>query len=133
MTLVQLRHLLSLARTGSFSKSAGAMFITQPALSRSIRALLRALETELGQPLSDRIGRHSELTPFGRDALERARELVLAADAPRERGRLAGDGQEGVLRIGMGSGPGAMLMTPLLLKLALERPRLRVEVARADT
>jgi DNA-binding transcriptional LysR family regulator len=103
MTLVQLRHLLSLARTGSFSKSAGVLFITQPALSRSIRAL----ETELGQPLFDRIGRHSELTPFGRDALERARELVLAADELRERGRLAGDGQEGVLRIGMGSGPGA--------------------------
>jgi DNA-binding transcriptional LysR family regulator len=129
MTLVQLRHLLSLARTGSFSKSAGALFITQPALSRSIRAL----ETELGQPLFDRISRHSELTPFGRDALERARELVLAADELRERGRLAVDGQEGVLRIGMGSGPGAMLMTPLLLKMAQERPRLRVEIARADT
>jgi DNA-binding transcriptional LysR family regulator len=103
LTLVQLRHLLSLARTGSFSKSAGVLFITQPALSRSIRAL----ETELGQPRFDRIGRHSELTPFGRDALERARELVLAADELRERGRLAGDGQEGMLRIGMGSGPGA--------------------------
>ena len=129
MTLVQLRHLISLARTGSFSKSAAALFLTQPALSRSIRAL----ETELGQPLLDRIGRHSELTPFGRDAVERARELVLAADDLRESGRLAGDGDEGVLRIGMGSGPGAMLMTPLLLKMAQERPRMRVEIARAGT
>ena len=129
MTLVQLRHLISLARTGSFSKSAAASFLTQPALSRSIRAL----EAELGQPLFDRIGRHSELTPFGRDAVERARELVLAADDLRDSGRLAGDGQEGVLRIGMGSGPGAMLMTPLLLKMAQERPRLRVEIARAGT
>ena len=129
MTLVQLRHLISLARTGSFSQSAAALFLTQPALSRSIRAL----ETELGQPLFDRIGRHSELTPFGRDAVERARELVLAADDLRDSGRLAGDGQEGMLRIGMGSGPGAMLMTPLLLKMARERPRLRVEVARAST
>ena len=129
MTLVQLRHLISLARTGSFSQSATALFLTQPALSRSIRAL----EAELGQPLFDRVGRHSELTPFGREAVERARELVLAADDLRESGRLAGDGQEGVLRIGMGSGPGAMLMTPLLLKMAQERPRLRVEIARAGT
>lgn len=129
MTLVQLRHLVSLARTGSFSKSAAALFLTQPALSRSIRAL----EAELGQPLFDRIGRHSELTPFGRDAVERARELVLAADDLRDSGRLAGDGQEGVLRMGMGSGPGAMLMTPLLLKMAQERPRLRVEIARGGT
>ena len=29
MTLVQLRHLISLAQTGSFSKSALAMFLTQ--------------------------------------------------------------------------------------------------------
>lgn len=129
MTLVQLRHLISLAQTGSFSKSAAALFLTQPALSRSIRAL----EGELGQPLFDRIGRHSELTPFGRDAVERARELVLAADELRDSGRLAGDGQEGVLRIGLGSGPGAMLMTPLLLQMAQERPRLRVVIARAGT
>jgi DNA-binding transcriptional LysR family regulator len=129
MTLVQLRHLISMAQTGSFSKSAAALFLTQPALSRSIRAL----EAELGQPLFDRIGHHSELTPFGHDAVQRARELVLAADDLRDSGRLAGDGQEGVLRIGMGSGPGAMLMTPLLLKMAQERPRWRVEIARAGT
>lgn len=129
MTLVQLRHLMSLAQTGSFSKSAAALFLTQPALSRSIRAL----ETELGQTLFDRIGRHNELTPFGRDAVERARELVLAADDLRDSGHRASDGHEGVLRIGMGSGPGALLMTPLLMKAAQERPRLRLEIARAGT
>lgn len=129
MTLVQLRHLLSLAQTGSFSRSAAALFLTQPALSRSIRAL----EVELGQALFDRVGRRSELTPFGREAVERAGEVVLAADELRDSGRLADDGQEGLLRIGLGSGPGAMLMTPLLLKMAQERPRLHVEIARAST
>ncbi len=129
MTLVQLKHFISLAQTASFAKSAAAVHLTQPALSRSIRAL----EDELGQPLFDRIGRASELTPFGRLALERARELVLGADDLRDSARLAGVGQEGVLRVGMGSGPGAMLMTPLLLKVAQERPRLKVEVARANT
>ncbi len=129
MTLVQLRHLLSLAQTGSFSKSAELLFLTQPALSRSIQAL----EGELGQPLFDRIGRQSELTPFGRDAVARARELVQAADDLRTRSRESGDGMEGLLRIGLGSGPGAMLMTPLLLKVAQERPRLRLELARGGT
>ncbi len=33
----------------------------------------------------------------------------------------------------MGSGPGAMLMTPLLMQMARERPRLHVEIARAGT
>ncbi|MFN9745046.1 MAG: LysR family transcriptional regulator [Betaproteobacteria bacterium] len=136
MTLVQLRHLLSLARTGSFSRSAAALFITQPALSRSIGAL----ESELGQRLFDRVGRRSELTPFGREMAERAGELVLAADDLRERARRlapapggGGSGDEGTLRVGLGSGPGSMLMTPLLLQCALQHPRLQLQVARAAT
>jgi hypothetical protein len=36
MTLVQLPHPIALAQTGSFSRSAGLLFLTQPALSRSI-------------------------------------------------------------------------------------------------
>ena len=129
MTLVQLKHFISLAQTASFARSAAAVHLTQPALSRSIRAL----EDELGQPLFDRIGRVSELTPFGRQALERARELVLGADDLRDSARSIAEGQEGLLRLGMGSGPGAMLMTPLLLKVAQERPRLKVEITRANT
>ena len=109
MTLVQLRHLLSLAQTGSFSKSASALFLTQPALSRSIRAL----ELELGQALFDRIGRRSEATPFGREVVARARQLVEGADDLRDSGAQMALGNVGTLRIGLGSGPGAMLMAPL--------------------
>jgi len=129
MTLVQLRHLISLAQTGSFSKSAEALFLTQPALSRSIRAL----EAELGQPLFDRIGRHSEVTPFGREAVARARQLVGAADDLRESGAQLALGNAGTLRIGMGSGPGAMLMTPLLMHMAKHHPQLRLEISRGST
>lgn len=129
MTLVQLRHLLALAQAGSFSQAATALFLTQPALSRSIRAL----ESELGQPLFDRIGRRSELTPFGRETVARAHELLLAADDLRASGGQAEGGATGLLRIGLGSGPGAMLMTPLLLQMALHQPRLRLSISRAGT
>ncbi len=129
MTLVQLRHLISLAQTGSFSKSAIAVFLTQPALSRSIRAL----EVELGHALFDRIGRHSEVTPFGRDVVERARQLVGAADDLRESGQQLARGQAGSLRIGLGSGPGAMLMTPLLKHMAAHHPQLHLEISRGRT
>lgn len=129
MTLVQLRHLIALAQGGSFSKAAQALFLTQPALSRSVRAL----EDELGAPLFDRVGRRIELTPFGRDTLERARHLVSDADDLQSSGRRASDGNAGVLRIGLGSGPGAMLMTPLLMQTAQHRPGLRMEISRAGT
>ena len=129
MTLVQLRHLISLAQTGSFSKSAGAVFLTQPALSRSIRAL----ESELGQLLFDRIGRRSEVTPFGREVVQRARQLVLAADDLRDSGPQMARGLAGSLRIGLGSGPGAMLMTPLLMHMAKQQPQLHLEISRGRT
>jgi DNA-binding transcriptional LysR family regulator len=129
MTLVQLRHLVALAQTGSFSKAAQAQFLTQPALSRSIHAL----EDELGMPLFDRIGRGIELTPFGRETLARAHQVLSEAEELQGSGQRLREGEAGVLRIGMGSGPGAMLMTPLLMQMAQERPRLHVEIARAGT
>lgn len=129
MTLVQLRHLISLAETGSFTKSAEAMFLTQPALSRSIRAL----EDELGQPLFDRIGRRSVLTPFGQIALQRARQLVADAEDLAGSGRQMREGRAGTVRIGLGAGPGAMLMTPLLRTMAQSHPSVQLEVARGHT
>lgn len=129
MTLVQLRHLISLAQSGSFTRSAETLFLTQPALSRSIRAL----EEELGQPLFDRVGRRSMLTPFGTEALQRARHLVFDADELAGSGRAMREGRSGTVRIGLGSGPGAMLMTPLLKTMAKSHPTIHVEVARGHT
>jgi DNA-binding transcriptional LysR family regulator len=98
-------------------------------LSRSIRAL----EGELGQPLFDRVGRRSEVTPFGREVVERARQLVGAADDLRDSSRQMASGQAGVIRIGLGSGPGAMLMTPLLMQVATRHPGLQLDISRGRT
>jgi DNA-binding transcriptional LysR family regulator len=129
MTLVQLRHLIALADTGSFSRAAERVNLTQPALSRSIQSL----EEELGAALFDRIGRRAELTPMGREILDRARLLVLDAQDLQERARATAQGRTGRLRVGMGSGPAALLATPLLLQVAATRPQWRVEVARGAT
>lgn len=50
MTQMELQAFLAVIRTGSFSQAAQSLFITQPALSRRIRAL----EEELGYRLLDR-------------------------------------------------------------------------------
>ncbi|MBC5782159.1 LysR family transcriptional regulator [Ramlibacter sp. USB13] len=129
MTLVQLRHLIALVESGSFSRAAEALFLTQPALSRSIRAL----EEEMGQALFDRLGRRIELTAFGRDVLQRARQIVFEVDELAANGRQQRDGRAGSLRVGMGSGPGAMLMTPLLLEMARRHPLVHLTVSRGST
>ena len=129
MTLVQLRHLLALADRASFSKAAQAVHLSQPALSRSIRAL----EDELQLPLLDRIGRRIEWTVHGREALERARQIVFDADELRTRARRVKEHAAGSLRIGMRSGPGAMLMLALLRKACTDHRRLRLEITRSRT
>ena len=129
MTLVQLRHFVALAEAGSFSKAAGRVFLTQPALSHSIQSL----EDEWGAPLFDRVGRRIELTPYGREALPRARRLLEDADLLGHTGPRLRQAAAGALRVGMGSGAGAMLMTPLLLEMAQHHRRMQVEVARGRT
>jgi DNA-binding transcriptional LysR family regulator len=129
MTFVQLRHFLELANLGSFSKASLKLHLTQPALSRSIQSL----EEELGQPLFDRIGRKSELTAFGRHVLGQARELVLGADNLKQSGQQLLGGQSGAVTLGLGSGPGALLMTPLLAYMASAYPKAHLHISRAST
>lgn len=129
MTLVQLRHFVVLAERGSFVQASKALFLTQPALTRSIRGL----ESELGGPLFDRLGRSIALTPFGLEVLQRARRLVSEAEALKQAGKGLHAGLIGKLRVGLSSAPGALFSTPLMLHMARHHPRLQVEISRGNT
>lgn len=129
MNIKHLEHLLVLADTGSFSRAAERLFITQSALSRSIQSL----EDELGGRLLDRIGKRNELTPLGHDVVERARRITTAARELRRSAELLQQGGRGELRVGLGSGPGVMLMTPLLCHMAEHHPAVRLTISRGPT
>ena len=129
MTLVQLRHFVVLAELGAFVQASKALYITQPALTRSIQAL----EDELGGRLFDRLGRRIALTPFGHEVLQRARRLVADADALKQTGKGLHAGLIGSLRVGLSSGPGALLSKPLMLHMAEHHPRLRLQISRGNT
>lgn len=129
MTLVQLRHFVVLVDLGSFVQASAALFLTQPALTRSIHAL----EDELGGKLFDRLGRRIALTPFGHEVLGSARRLVSDAEALRQTGKGLHAGLIGQLRVGLSSAPGALLSTPLMLHMAEHHPRLQVQISRGNT
>jgi len=129
MTLVQLKHFVALAEVGSFAKASKLLCLTQPALSRSIQAL----EEEVGQALFDRIGRRIELTGMGRQLLPRAQKLLQEADAIKSMGRRMASGITGTVRVGLGSGPGAILSISMLMHMARHHPDLHLEVARGGT
>lgn len=129
MTLVQLRHFVALAECGSYVQAAKAVFLTQPALTRSIQSL----EDELGGPLFNRLGRRITLTPLGAEVLQRAQRLVSDAEALKQTGKELHAGLSGTLRMGLSSGPGALLSTPLMLHMAQHHPRLHIDISRGNT
>jgi len=129
MTFLQIRHFIVLAQLGSFAKASKALFITQPALSRSIKSL----EDELGQMLFDRIGRKIELTSFGISSLKRSKELLESLDELKGSGKTKQPITSGVYKLGLSSGPGALLSAALLTKVANQFSKVRVEIFRANT
>lgn len=129
MTLVQLRHFVALAECGSYVQAAKAVFLTQPALTRSIQSL----EDELGGQLFNRLGRRITLTPLGAEVLQRAQRLVSDAEALKQTGKELHAGLSGTLRMGLSSGPGALLSTPLMLHMAQHHPRLHIDISRGNT
>lgn len=115
MNLRHLEYLLAVADTGSFSRAAERCHITQSALSRSIQTL----EDDLGARLIDRMGKRNELTPFGQTVASRARRMVLDAVELKRSAQLLQEGYLGVIRIGLGAGPTALLMQPLRIPVHL--------------
>ena len=123
MNIKHLEHLLALADTGSFSRAAEKLFLTQSALSRSIQSL----EIDLGAKVLDRIGKRNELTPLGQDVVARARHIVREAAELRQSAKLLQDGGRGSISVGLGSGPAALLLVPLMCA-ASTRAGMRVAV-----
>lgn len=129
MNIKHLEHLLALADTGSFSRAAEKLFITQSALSRSIQSL----EQELSGAVLDRIGKRNELTPLGRDVVARARHIVRDAAELLHSAQLLQQGGQGAIHVGLGSGPGALLMIPLMCHAAQQHPAMQVSITRGPT
>lgn len=129
MNLQQLHHLVALHETGSFSRAAEQLHLTQPALSRSIQQL----EEELGVALLDRIGKRNEFTAFGNAVLARARCVVSETEELKRAALLLLEGTAGSLRVGMAPGPSALLMRHVLKGFAVEWPKIRLHIAQGTT
>jgi DNA-binding transcriptional LysR family regulator len=129
MNIKHLEHLLALADTGSFSRAAEKLFMTQSALSRSIQSL----EDDLGGKVLDRIGKRNELTPLGLDVVARARHIVRDTAELRHSAQLLQEGGKSSISVGLGSGPGALLTIPLMCAAAQRYPAMRVAITRGPT
>ncbi len=79
MEMGQIRYVLSAAKHLNFTRAAEACGVSQPALTKGIKAL----ETELGAPLFNREGRRISLSGFGRSMMPHLQSIADEADATR--------------------------------------------------
>ena len=121
--LAALRLFVRVARSGSFSRAARELAMSQPTASRAIAAL----EKEAGAALFTRSTRALKLTEAGARYLERIEPLLDSlAEADHE---LRGTGElKGVLRVGLSSSLAVRAIIPALPRFAEQHPALRIEL-----
>jgi LysR family transcriptional regulator, benzoate and cis,cis-muconate-responsive activator of ben and cat genes len=122
MELRQLRYFVAAAETGNISRAAKQIFLTQPALSRQIKAL----ELEIGQCLLERQAHSIHLTPVGEALLHEARELLAHADQALARVRAAGRGKR--LRVGYAPSLAAGMLAIAIENFTRLHPQTHVEL-----
>jgi DNA-binding transcriptional LysR family regulator len=128
MELRQLRYLVAIDDAGHVGRAAGALYVSQPALSYA----LRNLEAELGVQLFDRHAKGVTATDAGREVIREARATVLAADRVSAAADRYRRGLAGLLRVGFEASGAGQLTTRSRAEFARRYPGVRVEPKRFD-
>src|SRR6266511_6088335 len=119
----RLRAFAAVARQRSFSRAAGELYVTQPAVSKHVASL----EAELGKQLVVRDRKGLTLTPAG----EVLADYVLRAEAllANARRALAGgaDAQTGTLSIAASDSAGSYVLPTLLAGFHAQHPGVEVD------
>jgi len=128
MELRDIEYFAVVAEHGNLGRAAGALGLSQPALSKSLRRLEEALQVKL-------VARSSKgvvLTPEGAALVARARELRLSLQSiAREIGDVS-EGRVGHLRIGVGFAGVEAFLSGAFAMLLKESPRMKLTVTVSD-
>src|ERR1700747_180118 len=126
----RLRELTAFVRageTGSFSRVARELGVSQPSISR----MVASLEARLGGKLLLRTTRHVAPTDAGRVFLERARQILGDLDDAENAARGA-DSLRGTLRVALSGAFGIREVIPRLPGFAAQHPKLSIELMMSD-
>jgi DNA-binding transcriptional LysR family regulator len=119
-----LRYLIAVAEELHFTRAAERLFISQPALSKQIRMLERALGVELFH----REGRRVSLTAAGEALLPHARETVAAWDRALEAVEESKRAIASTLVVGMSTSPGRGLLPAIRSRFSQAAPHAQLEL-----
>ena len=119
-----LRVLNQIAESGSFTRAAAALRVSQPALSSS----MARLERLLGVQVLERGRNGARLTEFGRTLVRHARALDVHLKAAAEEVRMRKLGAEGPLVVGVTPVTAADIVPRAVGRLKRESPHLSVAI-----
>ena len=125
----QLRAFRVLARTGSFTQTARELHLTQSGISHS----MKALETETGCRLLDRLGKKVVLTQAGEQLLQHAEKILSEMEAARESLKQLGKWGRGRLRLGASTTACQHLIPPVLREFKESFPEHTITLEPGDT
>lgn len=123
--LKKLNHVVTIARTGSFSRAAEMLHITQPALSRSIAAV----EAHFGIKIFERSRSGSVLTPVGQLAVQQAEALLRQARTLNHNLQLYREGHAGKIAFGLGPLIASLILPELSSHFMSRYPQLHIHTS----
>jgi len=124
LSLDLLRGFRAAARHLSFTRAARELHVTQPAISREIKAL----ETQLGQPLFLRANRTLTLTQAGEQLYRASDDALALIDAAAE--RIAGGG--GAMSVTTTTALASLWLVPRLARFTRRHPDIDVRIAASN-
>lgn len=124
LELRQLRYVVAVARSGSFSAAAVGLGVPQPSLWRSVKAL----EAELGIALFERSGRGVQTTDAGHQLLPRAEQVLGGAGALRLLAAELARGRAGVVTVACAHPHVPRFLAPLIGRLFSTHPGIHVAI-----
>ncbi len=127
MEIKQLRHFLAVVQTGSFSKAAVLLGVTQPMLSRQIRCL----EQEMGIDLVYRNGRGAVLTDAGRILADRAGSIIESISDTTSTLKAMQAVPTGEVIIGIPPMIGVVLTVPVVERFRAQFPSVSLRIVEA--
>ena len=125
----QLRAFATLARTGSFTLAAKELFLSQSAVSHS----MKALETDVGCRLFDRVGKKAMLTQAGEALLHHTEKIMLEMAAARAGLEQLGKWGVGRLRIGASTTACQYILPTVLREFKQSFPKCHIAIEPGDT
>ncbi|OLN33202.1 selenium metabolism-associated LysR family transcriptional regulator [Desulfosporosinus metallidurans] len=129
MNLIRLQTLVMVARSGSISKAARELNLTQPAVTKHIQSL----EEYYGKTLIDRSARETVLTEEGRLLYRYALEALRLMDEAETALSKMSKTVQGSLRIGASSIPGQYILPLALGEFIQNYPEVDIVVEMGDT